>query len=196
VGGVYLTAVNLTNDPPAYVYADIGKQSWMALGLGYFSHPCWREEQTEFGPVMHSLPTDECFRMTEPRRMKGVWIDEFEGSRFVPGARDTTGVEVEPFGIWLNVHTNRIAGLVEEPHELRAFEVEFIGRQTLYRGSYGHMGMSEHEVIMDELIWARPVDVSPYAKKLEEWMRSFSGQSPAADGQNSGAGASEGGGAR
>jgi hypothetical protein len=169
--GAYLAIINLTNDPPAYAYAGAANQIWVATGLDLLSPACLRQEETEFGPVITSIPLDQCFRMTAPQRMKGVWIDEFEASRFVPGARDTTNIDVEPFGIWLNIDRDRSAELNDSSTELQAFEIEFIGRQTLYPGHMGHMGVFEHEVIVDQLISARPVDATPYARKQEEWMR-------------------------
>jgi hypothetical protein len=35
--------------------------------------------------------------------------------------------------------------------------VEFIGRQTLYPGHYGHLGMSGHEIVADRLIEAHEI---------------------------------------
>ena len=169
--GAPLAFINLTNDPPAYAYAGAANQIWVATGLHLLSPTCDRRQETEFGPLISSIPLDECYRMTAPQRMKGVWIDAFEESRFVPGAQDTTNIEVEPFGIWLNIDRDMIAGLDENLVELGAFEIEFIGRQTLYPGKLGHMGLFDHEIIVDQLISARPVDVSPFRTKQEEWMR-------------------------
>jgi hypothetical protein len=167
----YLLCINVTNQPPAYAYRGLSKQLWVALGLQHYSHPCLRTIATKYGPVGTSLPTDQCYRMSEPQRMKGVWIDAFEGSQFLPGARDTSQAEIEPDGIWLDVETNRIPGLFQTSLTagLRAFEIEFIGRQTATAGQYGHLGGSRHEIIVDRLISARPVDVAPYARKLELW---------------------------
>ncbi|HEX8413566.1 MAG TPA: hypothetical protein VF637_06710 [Sphingomicrobium sp.] len=109
--------------------------------------------------------------MSQPERMKGVWIDEFESSEFLLGASDASQAQVRMGGTWLDVETNRIPGLYpsQSVEELRAFELEFIGRRTLVAGKHGHLGGSDHEVVVDRLISARPVDVTPYAKKLEAW---------------------------
>jgi hypothetical protein len=29
--------------------------------------------------------------------------------------------------------------------------VDFIGRKTIYKGAYGHMGASDHEIVMDRM---------------------------------------------
>jgi hypothetical protein len=177
VASLYLVWINATNDPPAYAYLGLSKQTWVALGLHHLSHPCLGEMETKYGTVGTSLPTDQCFRMSEPKRMQGVWIDEFEGSQFLPGARDVSRAEVGLGGIWLDVETNRIPGLLQSPAgELRAFEIEFIGRQTAVAGQYGHMGGRDHEIIVDQLISARPVDVATYARKLDLWRQRFLGE--------------------
>lgn len=35
--------------------------------------------------------------------------------------------------------------------------VDFIGKQTMYPARYGHMGQSEHIVVVQRLISARPL---------------------------------------
>lgn len=164
---LYLVCINATNRPPAYAYQGLSKQLWVALGLHHFSHPCSDRMDTEYGPVDTWLPTDQCYRMTEPQRMRGLWIDEFEGSRFFPGARDAFGAEIGSVRIWLDVESNHIPHLFRfnESDEPRALEIEFIGRQTAVAGEHGHMGASTHEIIVDQLISARSVDVAPYVRK-------------------------------
>lgn len=168
---LYVAVIYFTNDPPAHAYRGWENQFWVALGFHHFRHPCLQTVQTEHGSYGSSLPTDRCFRMSPPQRMKGVWIDEFEGSQFLLNASDASQVEVGLGGTWLDVETNRIPGLFQEAPvaELRAFEIEFIGRQTLVAGRHGHTGGFDHEVVVDRLISARPIDVTPYAKKLEAW---------------------------
>lgn len=165
---LYIAVINATNDPPARAYLGWKNQFWVALGFQYLSHPCLRTVQTEHGTFASNPPTDRCFRMSPPQRMKGVWIDDFESSRFFVGANDASEAEVGLGGIWLDLGTHRIPGLSREATVagLRAFEIEFVGRQTLVAGKYGHMGTSDHEVVVDRLISVRPIDPIPYAKKL------------------------------
>lgn len=55
------------------------------------------------------------------------------------------------------------------------YAVEFEGRLTAYRGTYGHFGMYDHEVIVDRLISIRQVEPPPpeltEAELEEEWKR-------------------------
>ncbi len=118
--------------------------------------------------VSQSLPTDQCYRMDAPRRYRGVWIDEFEGQRFIPeGASPPQWPDLdarapdmqEKFeaarmaSIWLDMER------VERPRRPRdgsgRYFIEFTGRQTLFPGAYCHLGMSGHEIIVDEVIALR-----------------------------------------
>lgn len=120
---------------------------------------------------VRSRPVDQCYRMTGPQHFKGVWIDAFEGSRFYPDWTRPPAVSAINFdapdarekmrrearnSIWLNIaHVNLPHGFAHGGRDGRAVMVEFIGRQTLYPGHYGHLGMSGHEIVVDRLIEAR-----------------------------------------
>lgn len=141
--------------PPPSAYLRLQDRITVALGWGETT--CYVETDRGFEGF---VGTDKCYRMTEPRRMRGVWIDEFEGSRFVPGARSVAEAERAEPQIWLDVETKRIAGLFDPDgpsFDARAFEVDFVGRRTLVAGQYGHLGGSDHTMIMDRLISARPL---------------------------------------
>jgi hypothetical protein len=77
--------------------------------------------------------------------MKGVWIDQFEGSQFLLGATDASGAEVGMGGTWLDVETNRIPGLFQEAPvaELRALKSSLSGDRPSLRASMA--------------IWAAPI---------------------------------------
>lgn len=53
------------------------------------------------------------------------------------------------------------------------YEVEFIGRRTLYPGMQGHMGMSKHELIVDRLISMKEIEAPPpqpsKAEVVKDW---------------------------
>jgi hypothetical protein len=106
--------------------------------------------------------------MEAPRRFRGIWIDEFEGQRFIPqgstapkwpqGDSRLPGWKKDAdraiaATIWLDVDRAKV------PHNWqrggrKAF-VEFIGRKTMYPGNYDHMGMSGQEIIVDRFISLR-----------------------------------------
>ena len=117
------------------------------------------------------LPIDQCYRMDKPRRFKGVWIDAFEGQRFIPeGTTPHEWPRTEPTSsgwkeqadraiaaaIWLDVDRVKLG------HDFRnggrRMLIEFVGRKTMYTGSYGHMGMSGNEIIIDRVISIKEIE--------------------------------------
>lgn len=120
---------------------------------------------------VESLPTDRCYKMEAPRKHRGLWIDEFEGQRFIPeGTSPVEWPRTDPrtpgwkeqaerarlANIWIN------AGRVDK-RTLRGggkHYIEFVGRKTLYPGAYGHLGMSGQEIIVDRVISLRDCSAS------------------------------------
>jgi hypothetical protein len=88
--------------------------------------------------------------MLPRQRYRGVWINEFEGSRFYPG-RSTVPTSRDEAHIWLEVEHSSLAGLVPDG---RAFLLEIEGRRTMYPGPFGHLGGADHELIVDRVISA------------------------------------------
>jgi hypothetical protein len=110
--------------------------------------PC-SVEKTERGvKVIESLPTDRCVRMLPAQHWKGIWINAFEGSQFCPAPAKTCPAASREDVIWLT--PERLHGLRDG-----MYAVEFVGRRTEYKGQYGHLGMSDHEIIVDEPISVR-----------------------------------------
>jgi len=105
---------------------------------------------------------DQCFRLTEPRRWKGVLHYDLEESRFCADAVEQCPPPANREGLtWLSFSSK-----VKLPEMLltrpsdplrRDFEIEFIGRRTLYPGHYGHMGTWPNEIMVDRLISVREV---------------------------------------
>ena len=98
--------------------------------------------------------TDQCFEMAPAKRWSGLWADNFEARRFCPTPARECGSQTPRPAIWLSfapgvrrdsIPTNRV------------YTIEFVGRRTLQQGSYGHMGMSEHEIIVDRIISISPL---------------------------------------
>lgn len=40
------------------------------------------------------------------------------------------------------------------------YQIEFVGRQTAKRGSYGHLSAFDHEIVVDKVIDIRPVSMA------------------------------------
>ncbi|RDE04817.1 hypothetical protein [Sphingomonas aracearum] len=118
--------------------------------------------------VLDSLPLDQCYKMEEPRRYRGIWIDEFEGQAFLPeGASPPERPRGDPRSpgwreqaeraraarTWLDVSRTDLRH--DFRPEGRRVRLDFVGRKTLYPGAYGHMGGSANEIIVDRVISAQ-----------------------------------------
>ncbi len=141
---------------------DIGRGCYSFNGFGWREAPCtYHIDDGSIG----SLPTDQCYKMEEPRRYQGIWIDAFEGQRFIPtgttppawptGDPNSPGWRAQAdraqaAAIWLDVERVKLG------HDFRKggrkMLIDFIGRKTMFPGSYGHLGMSGNEIIVDRII--------------------------------------------
>jgi hypothetical protein len=132
--------------------------------------PC-AYDAVELGtPVIKSLPTDQCFKMTKPQEWKGLWRNDFEGSRFCPEpARECTD-QTKGDPIWLTFPKppeNEMQG------RGGLYVVDIIGRRTLYPGMQGHMGMSKYEMIVDRVISMKEVEPPPPEPTKAEMIAHF-----------------------
>ena len=105
-----------------------------------------------------------CLKYDGPRRMKGLWRNDFEGSQFCPAPAKTCGYvmsdkRTNPV-IWLDFSVslpadhkgNGLGGL---------YAIDFIGRRSAYPGYYGHMGVFDEEVIVDRMISMKEIEPPP-----------------------------------
>lgn len=119
---------------------------------------------TESGNYISELPTDQCVRMTPTQRFEGLWRNDFEGSRFCPAPARTCSFDTQGTRIWLDMvaslpqHGWRPGGL---------YAVTFVGRRTLFPGRYGHMGLDQHEVIVDQFVSVRELERPPTDEELK-----------------------------
>jgi hypothetical protein len=107
-----------------------------------------------------------CYRFDEPRRFRGVWLYEFEGSTFAEGAdRVPPSDWFDPGGsAWLDFNSGIDPTANMKLHDARtgqylvhAYYIDIVGRRTTYSGGYGHLGMSRHEIIADRILEMRPL---------------------------------------
>lgn len=145
--------------------ADIGRGCDRFDGRSIREAPC---AYYIYAGTLGSLPTDQCYKMERPRRYRGVWVDEFEGQRFIPESTsppEWPRTDAKSAGwreqferarlatIWFN--GSRVdLNVMPRYRGTRRF-IEFVGRKTKYSGAYGHFGMSGQEVIVDQVIALR-----------------------------------------
>lgn len=141
--------------PPA-AYIDPVDQQIAKTGKGVAGRPfpCSREKDEHGISVVESLPTDRCVKMLSAQRWRGLWRNDFEGSQFCPAPAKLCPSNAAADRIWLTAGPLRGSrGAV--------YAVEFVGRLTAYKGHYGHLGMSDHEIVVDEVSSIRLVKAPP-----------------------------------
>lgn len=118
-------------------------------------YPCSRLGKLQVGgettEVIDGVPTAECVRLTPSKRIQGFWRNDFEGSQFCFDTPSNCTYTRRP-RIWFGYSEEKL------PPTGGLYAVDFIGRQTLYRGGYGHMGMSDQEMVVDRMISVRKLD--------------------------------------
>ncbi|WP_162888129.1 hypothetical protein [Sphingomonas mesophila] len=149
-----LAGCNERRDTPPEAYAHLGDRLRARLhahDFGFLGPCAYRLSESVIGHI----PAQECYRFAPPQRFSGVWVNEYEGSRFCSGAKVDC-----PYGTsqtWLEWNGPLPAIFERDPERPDAYGLEFIGRRTLVAGAYGHMGGSRHYVLVDRLIRVEPV---------------------------------------
>jgi hypothetical protein len=159
---VLLAACSSPERTPAAAYRHFWDRALVATGLagGRFGLPCMERVHDATGDYDTFIGNEACYRFMPARRMQGIWISEFEGSIFLPGA---TSSKVEPDAlsrIWLEPHTPPPAPFKRDG-ESHVYRIEFVGRESLYPGSYGHMGMSRDLVLVERFLKLSEIEQAP-----------------------------------
>lgn len=159
------------NETPLSAYrrpADIFARAVPIVQL-FGIRPCTTREVVGGEVRLVSTPAEQCYKMLPSRRYRGIWLDEFEGSRFFEAAPSAEAVKIivgrdrlrGPSGEWLS-WAGRIDDKVlprKSPNS-RMMVLDFVGRRTAYPGSYGHFGMSKSYIVVDRLLTARQIYLS------------------------------------
>lgn len=97
----------------------------------------------------------ECYRYDPPRRYRGVWSHEFEGSYFYEGPQKLPKLVNRSGLTWLQGSADPFP--TEAWMQYRLLEIEFIGRRTSVPSRYGHGGLSRYEIQIDQVIAFKPL---------------------------------------
>jgi hypothetical protein len=131
--------------PEAYIDPADQQIARTRVGLAGRPVPCGREQLHGGVKVIVSVPTERCFKMLPAQRWRGLWRNAFEGSQFCPAPATKCNHDSPGERIWLTERPER------RP-DGKLYRVDFIGRKTIYKGAYGHMGASDYEIVMDRMI--------------------------------------------
>lgn len=116
-------------------------------------------DKARFGGInaISGLAVDECFEMAPPGRYRGIWRNDFEGSRFCPEPATECGYDTVGDDIWLSYSQSVRSRQSPREGEGGLYQIEFVGRKTAKRGHHGHVGVADFEVIVDQIVSLRPI---------------------------------------
>lgn len=149
-------AATIVSPPVAYAhFGDRFNAQLLLWGLGW-RLPCWKDNAM--------VPDDQCYRFQSPRRYKGLWRDQAEGSRFCPAPAKECLLDSP--GTKIRMQADKPIPQLKERGPALLYQVDFIGRLTAHRGVYNHLqfGNFEQEVFVERIISIEPLELDP------EWM--------------------------
>jgi hypothetical protein len=161
--------------PEAYIRPE-DQEKAQRLRDGYSaSFPC-SYDKVEFGaPAIATVPTDQCFKMTKPQRMRGLWRNDFEGQAFCAApARECPASKWkpnEPGVAWIDF-SSPLPGSADTPPG-GLYAIDFVGRETAYPGPYGEYGLYNQEVVVDRLLSITEVKAPPPQPTKDEMIKDF-----------------------
>lgn len=144
-------------NPFNYVHLRDSVRTSIPVALVY-GEPC----TTHADGVIYYDTGPNCYRFDPPRRFKGIWLYEFEGSTFLenatsvptrrPAYSDTAWLMYDPAAIDPKPEYNRYSN-GRNCYPIHAFEVDFVGRRS--PEGHGHLGLFGSEIWVDKMLSAR-----------------------------------------
>lgn len=141
--------------PPA-AYKNRRDQFFALLPMRFIDedlYPCFRT----IGGRETRLPDRDCYVFGQSERMHGIVHLFFKrAGNFYPG-RTVSPSLTTPSQYWISLEESVVTADMVAGCDHCDLHVEFIGRQTRVAGRYGHLGGSQHMVVIDRMLAARPV---------------------------------------
>lgn len=134
---------------------------------------CRREERSGGTVTVIRGPDRDCRRFRAARSYEGVWIDEFEGSRFVEGARSYDEARRRPASdaavYWLGIDGKSDIAKVIPRRPGTAYRIRLIAREMLPEGQrsrfslpgFGHMSMWHRSLLVDQVQVVEVIRTAP-----------------------------------
>lgn len=146
-------------NPFNYRHLKDGLRTSIPIAIVY-GEPC----STREGRAIHYDYSPNCRRFDEPKRYRGIWVYEFEGSTFLEDA-SAVPTKRPPFGdtAWLMYNPQKIDPTPKyvgyapgrDCLAIHAFEIEFIGHRS--PDGHGHMGLFGSEIWVQKMLSAKPL---------------------------------------
>lgn len=110
--------------------------------------------------VLLSEDATKCLPFSAPEKIDGIWFTAFELSNFYEGAKtlsDLPSGDLTQNSTWFSSTPSATRKLPELHFESEAFRLEIMGRRSLCRGAYGHLGYASKEVIATDVLNVTPL---------------------------------------
>jgi hypothetical protein len=90
----------------------------------------------------------KCWPFSKPQRMSGVWVFGLEASHFYPNANSAPSQRAYT---WLQTDMSQLRQVTASSQRSGwvAYQVDFVGRQSLCNNNYGQGGQFPHEVVAE-----------------------------------------------
>jgi hypothetical protein len=118
-----------------------------------------------------------CVKFDGPKRIQGLWRNDFEGSQFCgPPAKTCSYRSADERSdalVWLDF-ASPPPGQFKPERPGGLYQVDFVGRASRYPGIYGHLGVFDGEVIVDRMIAMTEIEAPPpppTKAEEKEWAR-------------------------
>ena len=146
-----LLASSCSNGPPPSAYKHFRDQVW---AVASWEMPCSRT----IGGRPDRLPDADCYRLNEPRRLRGVAELGFEADIFYPGRARLPTPDQES-DLRLSLEPSLLPATIRSGCERRCVvALDFIGRRPVVEGGYGHAGFGKHLIVVDRLVDVKALD--------------------------------------
>jgi hypothetical protein len=151
---------------PQFVRIGFDKVTYAVTGFDLESR-CLNHSKSGDLATIEFVGSRACYNFHEPRVFKGIYIDEFEGQRFIEGAMPAARYKPKD-KVWLEIDERSDLSAAHQFTSRKKkgtaiWLIEFEGQKAIRTrgGGFGHFGMSEDLVIVDKVLSAQLVYEQP-----------------------------------
>jgi hypothetical protein len=147
---------------PEFVRKGFDKFTYAVTGFDLESR-CLNHSKSGDLETMEFVGSRACYNFHEPRVFKGIYIDEFEGQRFIEGAMPAARYKPKDT-VWLEIDEKSDLSAARQivSRKIKGtgiWLIEFEGQKAIRTrgGGFGHLGMYEDLVLVDKVLSAQLV---------------------------------------
>jgi hypothetical protein len=117
---------------------------------------CFRTEIHNGVELRVYLGDRHCIDFNEPREMRGIWLNEFEGSAFIEGAESVEDALPKWKNRWFTIDASTERPKAFQPRRGHAYRLKVVAREVWKDdppplGGYGHLGVWPGLILADRI---------------------------------------------